>query len=842
MQTTSAHLPADEMAKLDRFLRAHVTRFVLGVVNSPPGETREGFIAAVRDFATSHGRRFQHYALEGLNSAETWLRFEEQKALGTIFLITGLYSEMRAEPSELALLFNLQRERIATLLPGPVLMVLDERDLRQFLTDAPDFADWRAAEFNLEAEPQFDIESYRYYLRRESDLPLLITLSDVREAARRPALQSIFVPQSVREAIPGTAIHLRARNQLQDVGYYRFEEPGVEPDDGLARPVTSVIDLLARNSLVVVLGDPGSGKSSLLRYLAWAWATRTATDSLSEAIPFLVDLKKYVRSSITLERYLAAELGKFGLHEFDFGRLLADRQCAIYLDGLDQIFDWQARESMVSQIAGLAHLYPLARIVVTSRIIGYRPTLVGAEFAHATLESFNNSQVKLFLQRWHAVAFQEDHERIRYQSRLERALDRSQSLRELAGSPLLLTMLAFLNREQELPHTRVDLYRAATNIFLRSWDTGRALHLRTFGRGEQEGFLREVAWNMLANDSKLSGNVIDRQALVHIARHFLEELGVSDVNQRAESLVWLFAERISLLNEVGADQFSFVHLTFLEYFCAESAVERFQPTLLLAEKIFRRRLRDSSWHEVLRLIVGMVELKQAQELIAFLMDQNGQESKLSTLILAAECLGERRDRSRLQRLDEQLRARLLAEIVGVCNLESQEETEEIAASRRAVSVLASLWHTESTRSWLVSMMNDPDQRQRIAAVQELARGWPQDPEIQVLLWGRARSDESDLVRRVLIEEVARVSNGNPDAGRLLADRARSDASAEVRTVAIVELARGWRDEPGTPLLLIDRARSDSSAGVRKAALRELAQNWKDDSEIWELIGEMPGNR
>ena len=43
---------------------------------------------------------------------------------------------------------------------------------------------------------------------------------------------------------------------------------------------------------LVILGDPGSGKSSLLRYLAVKWSQQDSNDN----IPLLIELRHYMRS------------------------------------------------------------------------------------------------------------------------------------------------------------------------------------------------------------------------------------------------------------------------------------------------------------------------------------------------------------------------------------------------------------------------------------------------------------------------------------------------------------------------------------------------------------------
>jgi predicted NACHT family NTPase len=81
---------------------------------------------------------------------------------------------------------------------------------------------------------------------------------------------------------------------------------------------------------------------------------------------------------------------------------------------------------------------------------------------------FNDEQVLKFLHQWHQIAEDDPKERTRLQARIERALAESAAIRELAGNPLLLTMMAILNRNQELPRDRVELYREASRVLYMS--------------------------------------------------------------------------------------------------------------------------------------------------------------------------------------------------------------------------------------------------------------------------------------------------------------------------------------------------------------------------------------
>ena len=107
------------------------------------------------------------------------------------------------------------------------------------------------------------------------------------------------------------------------------------------------------------------------------------------------------------------------------------------LDGLDEVLEPGLRAKIIEEIIGLAHDYPNARIVVTSRIQGYRPErLAAAGFHHATLQELSDGQVETFIRGWFAAVFPnapaDADERIR---RVTDALAGSPPLRTLAGNP-----------------------------------------------------------------------------------------------------------------------------------------------------------------------------------------------------------------------------------------------------------------------------------------------------------------------------------------------------------------------------------------------------------------------
>src|SRR5262249_18458295 len=162
--------------------------------------------------------------------------------------------------------------------------------------------------------------------------------------------------------------------------------------------------------------------------------------------------------------------------------------------------------------------------------------------------------------------------------RLAKAISESRAIRELAGNPLLLTMMAILNRNQELPRDRAQLYQQASRVLLHEWDTERALESHPNIKGiisypEKAEILRAVADFMQLAPEGLAGNMISREDLERILREYLKDkLGLQQPHAPARDLVDQLRARNFILCFLGADRYAFVHRTFLEYFCASAIV------------------------------------------------------------------------------------------------------------------------------------------------------------------------------------------------------------------------------------------------------------------------------
>ncbi|MBW4494896.1 MAG: HEAT repeat domain-containing protein [Oscillatoria princeps RMCB-10] len=716
--------------------------------------------------------------------------------------------------------------------------------------------------------PDFDLRKHQEGIRERYGNLKLDSFDTTGSAYNALKLWRMFIPQNVRESqefLPKVYdIPKEYQRRLRESGELEAE---LLPDE-LERhrevysqqPVRSVLEVVQEPSYkyVVILGDPGSGKSTLLQYLALEWAELPVKELSERPIPLLVELRTYMinRDKNQCKDFLeffhkgtgiVCRLNQHDLHEW-----LKAGNAIVMFDGLDEVFDPKSREEVIADIHRFTNDYPNVRVIVTSRVIGYKPQrLRDAEFRHFVLQDLEPEQIQEFISRWHDLTFNDEADKVRKRERLQKAIEESSAIRELAGNPLLLTMMAILNRNQELPRDRPELYNQASRVLLHQWDIERALSEdsrldpKTIDYKDKQAMLRQVAYAMQGNEKGLAGNLISGSDLETILIRALKSIEVSDARTVARVLINQLRVRNFILCSWGGDYYAFVHRTFLEYFCAWEFVERFgkrgaEGGLSLEQlktEVFGAHWRDESWHEVLRLIAGMVDAQFAGEIIEYLMGEAGEGDKFMNRFLAAGCLAEVRNRTQIQATA----TKLLAKLKGLTKYDLnyyydysyREETELVREIRtRAVAAIATAWQDDGQiLSWLKERAGtDDDWDVRIAAVQELAWGWKDHPDTLPWLKERARTDDNGALRQAAVEELARGWKNDPDTLPWLKERARTDDNWDVREAAVRELAWGWKDHPDTLPWLKERARTDDNWNVRIAAVQELARGWKNDPD------------
>lgn len=416
----------------------------------------------------------------------------------------------------------------------------------------------------------------------------------------------------------------------------------------------------------VVLGDPGSGKSTLLRFLALAGVSKSLQERYkaepNDRLPILITLRRYAdelksQKNKSLIDYIQESIqGDFSLKSADFEFFeyyLESGQAILLFDGLDELPSSQFKKDVRDRIRTLITTYPGNTTVVTSRIVGYdNPFRFDEkEFVHQRLTHLQLPEIEQFIKDWYRVRIENKRERNANVNDLIRILrDKAHiAIRELAQNPLLLTIVALVHRiDAVLPDERIVLYQKCTETLLNSWHTWKYRDTEVRNRGKVERRNRRRMEAIAYWMHCLSGGTeTNQRAVVPYAdlRKFLTEHidkteKIRDRDNDPEDLADEFLEfvkkRAGLLIEIGDNQYSFVHLTFQEYLTASHIISSNEKEGVSGIwEIIKDHYLNSSWHEVIRLLIADLKSDDSQEfLIKKILSErvNGQHVARSRLL------------------------------------------------------------------------------------------------------------------------------------------------------------------------------------------------------------------
>jgi len=669
----------------------------------------------------------------------------------------------------------------------------DYRDLVPFLRSlAPAGGVAAARPSRAPAHASFDLTAYQQAMRKRYTRLKLEELDPTTHDVRPLTLTGMFIAQNARECAEFMPRVFELPKELQRRLREQGEMEGGELDDELLaqhrrayldqspRPILEIVNDPTYRRLVI-LGDPGSGKSTLLQYLLLDWAEKGAPDLASEPLPLLIELREYarLRHEGKVEGFLdylhEGASVRWHLDRAQLDAWLKNNPSRVLFDGLDEVFDPALRKEVSTTIHRFADEYPPARIIVTSRIIGYQhQTWRDEDFRHFMLQELDEEQIADFLVRWHRAAYEEASKGETKGALLADAIEHSTAIRQLAGNPLLLTMMAILNRTQDLPRDRAELYEQCARLLLHQWKVDVAfepdpeLSKASLDYKDKRGLLLHVARAMQSSERGLAGNLIDEATLEGTLAGGLKGVPNLRPERAARALIDQLRGRKFMLCSVGGRSYAFVHRTFLEYFCAVEIRERFQTEQSLSLDQLKTEIfghwADETWHEVLTLLAGMLAPKFLAEILEWLLAQPDPDDTCHHIFLAARCIGEVRRREELRAVEKQVFERVTALTRFDLSRESWEaEASVISIRTRAVEMVAMIWReTADTCAWLKALVqSDEHWAVRESAVRELARGWKDDPETLLMLKAWAQSDENAYVRQSAVRELTRGWKDDP---------------------------------------------------------------------------------
>jgi formylglycine-generating enzyme required for sulfatase activity len=381
------------------------------------------------------------------------------------------------------------------------------------------------------------------------------------------------------------------------------EQKGRQPaiGNGEQGRTLSVLEAATQQRRLALLGDPGSGKSSFVRYLA-AWlagaqlghlplppgwpATLPLFMTLRDLAPRLAslqldDLSEERQQELLRNAVLAqwdadlADMGAAGMSA-QVSEVLLQGGVLLIFDGLDEVAESVRARVSLAVKAVLSQYRQVHRVIVTSRTRSYSGETVLTGFGTEILAPFDESKIKQFVLQWYkghqSLTKSETTARIR--NLQEAAL--TPALRELAANPMLLTTMAIIHqREVQLPRERVRLYAQAVQILLDRWQKRKGIAVSDSLKSvlDDQRKLRLILERLAYEAHQLQGQQgpeadLSRRDILALLE---EPLYLKHIALAAEFLDYV-DQRAGLLVGRGGDEadqrqqtYSFPHRTFQEY-------------------------------------------------------------------------------------------------------------------------------------------------------------------------------------------------------------------------------------------------------------------------------------
>ena len=673
-------------------------------------------------------------------------------------------------------------------------------------------------------------------LSRHAALSLAMEAASRGDAGRVAlALDEVYQPLGLRSGTrplsAGTEGGARADGDASsddDVTYYYNDIDELYLDDKKTRlRVLGGEQALARSphARMVILGGPGTGKTTLLRAL-FSRAARAARQDPDAPLPLFVELPAlalYINQAIapqpTFRSYLAIVAGELGLDGAVAGLLqeALDRgSVLVCLDGLDEVPP--ARRSLL--LSFLVSLKQAAGAwAVGSRYTQYRSGDLGrGVFAEWELLPLDDAGQKLLAAKLLTTLAKQQASAPQRPEAFLQALRQHPQAATWQSTPLLFSLTAACwAASGGLPSSRAALYQRAVDALMQS---------RIAGAAERQGLLAlfaQIALELFRSGGREFSAAQLRQSVDALPAQV--RAGLPDAPGLVHALIGS-----GLLTPSGERAFRFSHHTLHEYL-----VGRALATALLSDAAPAAAAWDlawskktfSRWSEPLRLMVGVLvhergapgQARALAWLNALVAQSASEHEDPGNLVLALviQSLGEIGSPPASWPEQELASTETLLDRWVEQSLQRQDDRRDARASlsllaRELARVDFPVMQRVTERLSQV-LLEDEDARRRVAAARAL--GWLEQKAPAAVLV-RALADSSPDVRRVAAAALVKVAADCPAAPLLAALR---DPAEYVRdAVADVLAAMGTR----APVAALTELARSAGAAYQADAVEALA--------------------
>jgi hypothetical protein len=386
-----------------------------------------------------------------------------------------------------------------------------------------------------------------------------------------------------------------------DIEYLKMKsaDPDAPPD---AERING-LRLVKEKGNLFILGKPGAGKTTFLKYIAVK-----AAEQLIDKVPILVSLKQWADCGLELMPFIEK---RFDICGFPDARafveeLLTSGSAIVLFDGLDEVNqEGGQRDQQTRWMKEFIEQYDQTQCLITCRIAASDYTF--EPFTYVEIADFTESQIETFVGNWFRDKGGEKDEETGDKFLAEFAKADNKGLRDLARTPLLLTLLCLaFNETLTFPQRRVEIYEEALDALLKKWDSSRRIKrdevYRKLSLGHKENMLARIA----AETFERNEYFIPQPALEGLITDYVKNVPPHETREGedGEAILKAIEAQHGIFVERARAVYSFSHLTFQEYFTAKYAVANAAKGTL--KNLVKEHCMDGRWREVFLLTTSLL--------------------------------------------------------------------------------------------------------------------------------------------------------------------------------------------------------------------------------------------
>lgn len=422
-------------------------------------------------------------------------------------------------------------------------------------------------------------------------------------------LSDIYTNVNILEKITGRR-HKEIAELMQECSSEDFERFGM---GRITQERVLGLDAVEKYAKLIILGKPGAGKTTFLKYVALQCNVGKFQDNY---VPVFVTLKDFAEAAKKLEllEYINQQFASCGIAATQVVSLLKQGKVLVLLDGLDEVREDDIHH-VLKEIRDFSNHFRDNRFIITCRNAAQEYTF--EKFTEVEIADFEQTQILAFSTNW----FTGKPGREKFVKRLRE----NNRINEIATSPLLLTLLCLVFEESgTFPKSRSQLYKEGLDTLLKKWDAKRGIErdqvYKNISPQRKEELLSKIALTTFEQGNYFfKQKVAEKYITDYICNLLSANTDPKALQLDSEAILRSIEAQHGLLVERAKGIYSFSHLTFHEYLTAVEIVSRTNPL----EKALKERLVphivEPRWREVFLLAVEL--LSNADELLLLMKNK-----------------------------------------------------------------------------------------------------------------------------------------------------------------------------------------------------------------------------